>query len=157
MKRNPFLKADKAVIKKVYGNPAVLKMCENRRSYDSHTGEFTEDDAVFLRNIFIGNMHEIADAVVDGKQYVKGDLHTEVAFQEIADSLVPMTGDPVIVIDKEQKTIADLRKADHRTAGIKETKDSLVFDGTEYRIIRITPMIVYAGVPSKLKIQLRSV
>lgn len=157
MKKNPFLKAEKAVIAKVYGNTATLNINVTRRTYDSATGAFSETTAVYPRTIHIGNPHEIADVIVDGKQYVKGDLNADAAFLEIADALIPMTGDPTAVIDGETKTIADFRSANRRTGGIDETKDTIVFDGTTYRIVRVTPKNIYAGTPSRLKLQLRAV
>lgn len=157
MRKNPFLRAEKTVIKKVYNNAATLKFNVVQKSYDNETGKFTETAAIYSRTIHISNPREIADVIVDKIQYVKGDLNADVAFKEIADVLVPMDGDPVIVIEGQNKTISDFRSANNRTAGIEETKDTLVFDGTTYRIVKITPKNIYAGTPSKLKLQLRAV
>ena len=54
-------------------------------------------------------------------------------------------------------SISDFRNAGHRNCGIDETKDTLVFDGTTYRIVKVTPKNFYAGTPTKLKLQLRAV
>ena len=68
-----------------------------------------------------------------------------------------MDGDPEIVIGGANKSISDFRNTDNRTAGLDETKDTIVFDGTTYRIVKITPKNIYAGMPSRLKLQLRAV
>ena len=157
MRKNPFLRAEKAVIKKVYNNSATLKVTVFRKDYDNLTGALTETVYVFPRTIHISNPHEIADAIVDKIQYVKGDLNVAVAFKEITDVMVPMDGDPEIVIGGANKSISDFRNTDNRTAGLDETKDTIVFDGTTYRIVKITPKNIYAGMPSRLKLQLRAV
>ena len=157
MRKNPFLKAEKAIILKVYNNAATLNLNVVRKTYNTDTGKFSETTAVYPRTIHIGNPHEIADIIVDKIQYVKGDLNVDVAFKEIADSIEPMDGDPVVVIEGENKTISDFRSANNRNGGIDETKDTLVFDGTTYRIVKIIPKNIYAGTPSRLKLQLRAV
>ena len=157
MRKNPFLRAEKTVIKKVYNNAATLKFNVVFKSYDKDTGKFTDTTKVYPRVIHISNPHEIADIIVDKIQYVKGDLNADVAFKEISDVLVQMDGDPVVVIEGENKTISDFRSASSRNAGIDETKDTLVFDGTTYRIVKITPKNIYAGTPTKLKLLLRAV
>lgn len=152
MKKNPFLKAEKTVIKKVYGNTAVIKFNVKKKTYSIETGAFTETLYSFYRQVFIKNPHEIADAIVDGKNFIKGDLTTEIAYQELVDAIKPMPDDPIL---PESKDITDHRRVNTRNGGIEEG-DTLEFDGTEYRIVKITPKNFYAGVPSRLKLQMRS-
>ena len=152
MKKNPFLKAEKAVIKKVYGNAAIIKFNIKTKLYITATGAFVESSFTCPRQVFIKNPHEIADAIVDGKNYIKGDLSTEIAYQELVDVIRPLPDDPIM---PENKDITDHRRANTRNGGIEEG-DTLEFDGTEYRIVKITPKNFYAGVPSRLKLQMRS-
>lgn len=152
MKKNPFLKAEQAVIKKVYSNSAVLKFNVKTKLYITATGAFVESVFTCPRNIFIKNPHEIADAIVDGKNYIKGDLSTEIAYQELVNAVKPLSDDPIMPNNKD---ITDYRRANTRNGGI-EDGDTLEFDGTEYRIVKITPKNFYAGVPSRLKLQMRS-
>ncbi len=149
MKRNPFLKAEKAIIKKVYGNAAILNINVCIKTYDSMSGALSENKLVFHRKIYIRNPHNIADAVVDKVNYLKGDLSTDVAFREIKDAIIPMVDDP--------GDITNYRKADSRTGGIDESCDTLSFNGITYRIIKLTPKGFYAGSPTKMNIQLRAV
>lgn len=153
MKNNPFLKAEKAVIKKVYGNPAVIKFNVKIKTYSAETGAFAEDIYTFLRKVYIKNPHEIADAIVDGKNYIKGDLQTEIAYQELIDVIKPANNDPQM---PKMQTIEDFRRANTRSGGI-EDGDTLEFDGTEYRIIKVTPKNFYGGVPSRLKLHMRAI
>lgn len=152
MKKNPFLKAEQAVIKKVYGNTATIKFNIKVKLYITATGAFVESLFTCPRQIFIKNPHEIVDAIVDGKNYIKGDLTTEIAYQELINAIQPMPDDPIM---PENKDITDHRRANTRNGGIEEG-DTLEFDGTEYRIVKITPKNFYAGVPSRLKLQMRS-
>ena len=152
MKKNPFLKAEQAVIKKVYSNSAVLKFNVKTKLYITATGAFVESVFTCSRNIFIKNPHEIADAIVDGKNYVKGDLTTEIAYQELADVIKPLPDDPIFPGNKD---ITDYRRANTRNGGI-EIDDTLEFDGTEYRIVKTIPKNFYAGVPSRIRLQMRA-
>lgn len=152
MKKNPFLKAEQAVIKKVYGNTATIKFNIKVKLYITATGAFVESLFTCPRQIFIKNPHEIVDAIVDGKNYIKGDLTTEIAYQELINAIQPMPDDPIM---PENKDITDHRRANTRNGGIEEG-DTIEFDGTEYRIVKITPKNFYAGVPSRLKLQMRS-
>lgn len=152
MKKNPFLKAEQAVIKKVYGNTAEIKFNIKVKLYITTTGAFVESLFPCSRQVFIKNPHEIADAILDGKNYIKGDLTTEIAYQELVDAIKPMPDDPIM---PESKDITDHRRVNTRNGGIEEG-DTLVFDGTEYRIIKTTPKNFYAGVPSRIKLQMRA-
>ena len=152
MKKNPFLKAEKAVIKKVYGNTAVIKFNVKKKTYSTETGAFTETLYSFYRQVFIKNPHEIADAIVDGKNYIKGDLTTEIAYQELTDVIKPISADPIM---PDSSNITDYRRANTRNGGL-EIDDTLEFDGTEYRIVKTTPKNFYAGVPSRIKVQMRA-
>ena len=154
MRKNPFLRAEKTVIKKVYNNEATLNINVTVRSYDNATGTFTESTEVYPRTIHIANPHEIADGIVDKIQYLKGDLNVDVAYLEITQVMIPVLGERTVMIDGVAKTLAESRT---RNGGIDETKDTITFDGTTYRIVKITPKSFYAGTPSKLKIQLRAV
>jgi hypothetical protein len=141
MKKNPFLKAEKAVIRKVYGNAAVLNFNAKSKIYNAETGSFSETKTVTSKTVYITNPHEIADAVVDKLNYLKGDLNMEIAYQEVADAVSGVSG----------------RTANTRNGGIDGLSDTLTFDGTIYRIVKITPKNFYAGAPSRLKLQLRAV
>lgn len=152
MKKNPFLKAEKTVIKKVYTNPAVVRFNVKLKTYDPGTGAFSENTYIFLRDVFIKNPHEIADAIVDGKNYIKGDLNTDIAYQEMIDAIKPIDSDPVI---EPNTDITNYREANSRNGGLEES-DTIEFNGTEYRIVKITPKNFFAGVPSRLKIQMRA-
>ena len=140
------------MIKKVYGNTATIKFNIKVKLYITATGAFVESLFTCPRQIFIKNPHEIVDAIVDGKNYIKGDLTTEIAYQELINAIQPMPDDPIM---PENKDITDHRRANTRNGGIEEG-DTLEFDGTEYRIVKITPKNFYAGVPSRLKLQMRS-
>lgn len=152
MKKNPFLKAEQAVIKKVYGNTAEIKFNIKVKLYITATGAFVESLFPCSRQVFIKNPHEIADAIVDGKNYIKGDLTTEIAYQELADVIKPISTDPIM---PDNSNITDYRRANTRNGGL-EIDDTLVFDSTEYRIVKTTPKNFYAGVPSRIKVQMRS-
>ena len=140
MKRNPFLKAEKAVIKKVYGNRATLRLTSIEKVYDEKNGRITEIPRQSEYTIFISNPHEINEAVVDGKYYLKGDLHVTVAYLELI-----------------EKTSAFGRDDDVITGGIVPETDYLVFNKREYRIIKASPKNFFADTPSKIKLQLRAV
>lgn len=141
MKKNPFLKAEKAIIRRVYRNSATLNFNVKSKSYDAATGEFYETETVTAKTVYIKNPREIADAVVDKLNYLKGDLNVEIAYQEVADAVSGVSG----------------RTANTRNGGIDGLSDTLTFDGTIYRIVKITPKNFYAGAPSRLKLQLRAV
>ena len=157
MRKNPFLKCDRLIIKKVYGNKATLKMRVSVKTYDQSSGSYSQADYIFQRTVYIRNPHEIVDALVDNKLYFKGDLNTEIAWQEVADCIEIFPGDPVIIDIRTPKHITDFRTPNSRNGGIDETTDTLVFDGTEYRIVKVSPKQFYAGLPSRLKLLLRAV
>lgn len=149
MKRNPFLKAEEKVLRKVYGNTATLTYLVRSRTYNSDTGELTETDKTFVRVIHISSPSEFADALVDGENIKKGDLRCEVARKTLIDALRPATGDPAV--------LSNLRSASAMTAGIDISTDRLTYCGRDYSIRKIVPLGVYANEPSKYKLHLREV
>lgn len=157
MRRNPFAKADRLVIKRVYKNAATLKFNVELKTYDSASGAFSQDTYVFQRTVYIRNPHEIADALVDNRLYFKGDLNTEIAYDDVCRSIKPLDTDPTVVVDGKTKYITDFRAPNGRNGGIDETDDTLVFDDTEYRFVKIVPKQFYVGTPSRMKVILRAI
>lgn len=140
MKRNPFLKVEKLINRKVYSNAAILKLTDKKKVYDEQSGEIIEIPRHGQYAVYISNPHEISEAVVDGKYYLKGDLLISIAYLEVAEA-----------------TSAFGREDDAVTGGIRSEYDSLLFNNREYRIVKASPKNFYAGTPSKIKIQLRAV
>lgn len=138
MKRNPFLKVEKLINRKVYSNSAILKLTDKKKVYDERTGEIIEVPRHEKYVVYISNPHEINEAIVDGKYFLKGDVHISIAYLEVAEA-----------------TLAFGREDDAVTGGIKPEYDSLLFNNREYRIVKASPKNFYAGTPSKIKIQLR--
>ena len=140
MKRNPFLKVEKLINRKVYGNVATLVLADNKKVYDPDTGKINETIRQGNYTVYVSNPHEVNEAIVDGKYYLKGDLHVSVAYLEIT-----------------EVTSAFGREDDAVTGGINPEYDSLLFNNREYRIVKASPKNFYAGTPSKIKLQLRAV
>lgn len=149
MKRNPFVKADEKINRRLYGNTATLTYRVRTTSYNSETGELADTDAVFTRTIHIGKISEFADALVDGENIKKGDLRCEVARKTLIDALAPQQGDVGV--------LKNLRSASMMSAGIDISTDQLSFCGRDYSIRKIVPNNVYANEPSIYKLQLREV
>ena len=149
MKRNPFLKAEEKIIRRVYGNTATLTYHVKSRTYNSETGELSETDTVFTRAIHIGKISEFADALVDGENIKKGDLRCDVARKTLVDALNPKIGDPA--------ALSGLRSASVINAGIDISSDRLTCCGRTYAIRKIIPCNVYADEPSVYTLHLREV
>ncbi len=139
MKNNPFQKTKQRIIRNVYGNVAVLSIRTRIKEYNSSTGELSESVATVIANVFISNPRQISDAVVDGKNYMKGDLHVNAAYLEIAKATAPAG-----------------RTVRAKDAGIDMSSDTLTFGDTEYNFIKITALDFFGGKPSELKLQLRA-
>ena len=157
MRRNPFAKADRLVIKRVYKNAATLNFNVELKAYDTSSGTFTQDTYTFPRTVYIRNPHEISDALVDNKLYFKGDLNTEIAYDDVCRSIKPLATDPAIGTGTDTQDITDFRTPNGRNGGIDETTDTLVFDDTEYRFVKIVPKQFYVGTPSRMKVILRAI
>lgn len=140
MKRNPFLKVEQIINKKVYGNVATLVLSDVTKKYNEQTGEMTEETREEQFQVYISNPHEISDVIVDGKYYIKGDLTLKIAYLELRGATSSF--------DREDDVI---------TGGIRAQTDRLVFKKREYRIVKAQAETFFAGVPAKIKLQLRAV
>ncbi len=147
MKNNPFLKADRIVIDRLYSDTATFHYRIPTRSFDTGSGEYYNSFQECARTINIQEPSEIVDAVVDGKNYMKGDLTANVAMLDLQDALKPVTGDPVD-LNKE-------RTAEGVKSGLDPRYDFVEYGGNTYRIVRISPKHVFANVASLFKVQLR--
>nr|DAH25015.1 MAG TPA: hypothetical protein [Caudoviricetes sp.] len=155
MRRNPFLKADRIVISKLYGNTAVLTYRVRVRSYDAAAGEFAETEFPFVRTVHISEPSEVSEGIVDGKNYLKGDLTAEIAYLELKQSLDAQPGDPAVTVGGEPKTLAELRPMTVMKSGIDTRLDTLEYGGTVYRFVKVKPKHVYANTASIFRLQLR--
>lgn len=155
MKRNPFLKADHIVISRLYNNTAVLTYRIRRKQYVESTGDFIEQEFCFVRDVHISSPKEVSEAVVDGKNYLKGDLTAEIAWLELKNSLDALPGDPAVDVGVESKTLSDLRPMTAVKSGIDLRSDTLEYGGTVYRFVKVLPKNVYANTASVFRIQLR--
>ncbi len=140
MKSNPFLKAEKAVLQKVYGNVCVLNLRIEKRSYDKESGKFSSEFVSLERDVYISSPHEISLAAVDGKTYLRGDMSCNIAFLSL------------------QEIFADIesRDIDTPTFGLDIKNDRLIFKNTAYRITKVVPQKFYAATPSIIRLYLRA-
>jgi hypothetical protein len=147
LKKNPLQKAQQKIIRKVYGNKAVLKIVERTKVYDEETGAMSDSELIFSRDVYIKNPRQVADAIVDGKNYLKGDMHVDVAFKEIADALNRAeSGDPGVLA----------REVNIKNGGIDIKHDYLEFGEVSYAFVKITALEFFGGEPASLKLQLRT-
>lgn len=150
MNRNPFVKAEEKILRKIYGNTATLTYNVTSTVYDSATGEIATSGAFFARVINIGDPAEFADALVDGENIKKGDLKCDVARKTLVDALRSAPGD-------SGGALSSYRSATVTAAGIDTATDRITFGGREYSIRKITPREVYANEPAVYRLQLREV
>lgn len=150
MKKNPFLKLEENVIRKLYGNTATLTYNVSSRVYNSSSGVITTSGATFSRTVNISDPTEFADALVDGENIKRGDLRCDVARKTLVDALRPLEGD-------SGGTLSSYRSATVTAAGIDTTTDRITFGGKEYSIRKITGREVYANEPAVYRLQLREV
>lgn len=155
MRRNPFLKADRIIISRLYNNTAVLTYRVRVRSYDAESGELAETEFPFVRTVHISEPSEVSEGIVDGKNYLKGDLTAEIAYLELRQSLDALPGDPAVTVDGEAKTLAELRPMTVVKSGIDLRLDTLEYGGTVYRFVKVKPKHVYANTASIFRMQLR--
>ncbi len=150
MKKNPFQKMEQRVIRKLYNNPAELIYNISARNYDPASGAVKNERHQFRRTVYVGDPSEIHDAVVDGKNYLKGDLFVIIPFLEIFNSRQALPTDP----DTSQ-SLSDLRPWQVKNCGIDTGEDLLIFGGISYRFIKIAGKDWYGQQPSIYKAQLR--
>ena len=149
MKRNPLLKAEERIISKVYGNLAEMLYRVRTKSYNAETGEIFEVNAEFVRGFHYTDPHIISETSADGKNYIVGDVTFSVAFAEFQKNLeLSLPTDPAGL---SLKTL----RGDAIPYGINAESDAVRLFGRKWRVVKITPLEVYANIPALLKLQLR--
>lgn len=154
MKKNPFLKADRAVIDKLYSDTATFRYRIPTRSFDTGSGAYYSSFQECVRTINIEQPSELSEASygsgawsADGKNWMKGDLTARVAMLDLQAALDPVSGDPV--------DLSMERTADGVQSGLDPRYDIVEYGGNTYRIVKVAPANVYANIASVFKIQLR--
>lgn len=141
MKRNPLLKAEEKIITKVYGNTATMVYDIRTRTYDKDTGAISETETMVRKEFHFADPHVVSETSADGKKYMIGDIIFTSPYMEFQRNLNSLPAD-----------YATARKSPF---GIDIASDTIEVFDRSYRIIKITPQEVYAGVPAKIKIQIR--
>lgn len=115
-------------------NTAVL--IYNINSYDPFTG--LGGDFIPIRRPLVCKAPEQVDArLVDGKNYLAGDLVAEITYVDLIASRDPLPGDPAISNNGMDKTLADMRPYDATTGGIDIGIDELQFGDISYTIVNV--------------------
>ena len=137
MRKNPFLKMDEKIIRKIYGNKATLRIIRITRSYDENTGEIVDVPENFDREIYISNPKHFADYFIDGQNVMRGDVTVEIARQTLLDA------------------VGDLRPDSLMNGKLDPEHDWIVFGSTAYTIRKVEPKNVYANTPGVYQVHLR--
>ena len=140
MKKNPFLKVEELILKKVYGNQALLRLDIQTREYIPESGDIVTEHALREFPVYISSPAEIALAAVDGKNYLRGDMNCSVSLYAL------------------QEIIAQVpeRSVETPSFGLDVKSDLLLFNNATYRITKVLPKKFYAGTPSVIRIYLRA-
>lgn len=137
MRKNPFLKMDEKIIRKIYGNKATLLIIKINRVYDESTGEIAEKVNSFDREIYISNPKLFADYFIDGQNVMRGDVTVEIARQTLLEA------------------VGDLRPDSLMNGKLDPEHDWIVFGNKAYTIRKIEPKNIYANTPGVYQVHLR--
>lgn len=137
MKGNPFLKADDKTLR-INGNTATIVFVDISSSYDESTGEITMDSMENSVNLPISAPSPINEHIVDGKNYISGDMKFEVSRLALENAL------------------PGSRTADMINCGIIKSKDRFKLGTLFYSIIKIEPLNIYNNIPSRYRFHIRS-
>lgn len=137
MKGNPFLKADDKTLR-INGNTATIVFVDISSSYDESTGEITMDSMENSVNLPISAPSPINEHIVDGKNYISGDMKFEVSRIALENAL-PAS-----------------RTADMINCGIIKGKDRFKLGTLFYSIVKIEPLNIYNNIPSRYRFHIRS-
>lgn len=137
MKGNPFLKADDKTLR-INGNSAVFVFLDEKSSYNEETGEITFDSTENSVNIPISAPSAINEHVVDGKNFIAGDIRFEISRFAL------------------EKALPSSRTPDMLKCGVITEKDKVKMGTVTYSIVRIEPQNIYNNIPSRYKFHLRS-
>lgn len=137
MKGNPFLKADDKTLR-INGNTANLIFTDVSRSFDENTGEITIDATENVVSVPISAPHAVNEHVVDGKNFISGDIRFEISRLAL------------------EKALPSGRNPDMMSCGVSKEKDKVKMGTVTYSIVRIEPVNIYNNIPSRYKFHLRS-
>jgi hypothetical protein len=138
MAGNPFLKADDKLLR-VNGNTAHLTFVDTSTTYDETTGEMAVETKENTVTIPISNPTVISEHIVDGKNYIAGDLKFETSRLALESSL-PST-----------------RYADMQNCGIDKKNDRISIGTVTYAIVRVEPANLWNNDPSRYKLHVRMI
>lgn len=148
------LKAELIGIPDLNYNEVVISFHVDTYDPFSATGSSVTSQKI-QRTVVIGSPKQVDARMIDGKNYVSGDLIMPVAFLVMVDAMKPLSSDPVITIGGHAKTLTDLRPYSPDTCGIIIGKDTVTLGGREYKIANIAPAGWLDGEPSSYTITAR--
>lgn len=137
MKGNPFLKADDKTIK-INGNSANLVFVDMTSEFNENTGEITIDATENVVSVPISDPHAVNEHVVDGKNFISGDIRFEVSRLAL------------------EKALPSGRKPDMMNCGVDKKNDRIRMGTVTYSIVKIEPVNIYNNIPSRYKFHVRS-
>lgn len=137
MAKNPFLKADDKTLR-INGNFAFIIFTDKKTAYDEQTGEIVYDETQNSVEIPISNPSMFNEHVIDGKNFVSGDLKFEVSRLALENAL------------------PSNRTPDMNSCGIDKTLDKIKLGTEVYHIVRIEALNVWGNIPSRYKFHVRS-
>lgn len=126
----------------------TINLNARKKSYDDETGEISDVTITFSRNTFVSNPHQVSEIVVDKHNYLTGDMNIDVAYLSLKEMFEPFVEDTEL--------ITSYRKFNGRSGGLDTATDTIVFCDISYRIVSITPLLFFAGTPTKYRLQLRA-
>lgn len=135
-------------------NSAILNFNIATNGYDPSTGLNT-GSTVIQRKILIKAPHKIDARLVDGKNYLAGDLVCEIAFSELWSARTPLASDREIIVNGVQKSLDDVRPYHSGDCGIDIGIDTLCFGELEYDIANIEGLNWLNNEPAKYLITMR--
>lgn len=127
----PFQKISGKLVKaKIFNNQASLTYVIN--DYIWQTGE--NIDIKIKRSVACYPPDQVDARLVDGKNYLAGDLIMRIPYTVVMESRKPQAGDPEIILNTVKKTLEEMRPYDPATGGILVGVDTITFGGTVYKI-----------------------
>ena len=133
---NPLAAIAYNVAKGVRRNTATMR---HKKVYsDLLTGRI--DEVVFEHDVYLMDIDRANDWMVSQGVYKSGDIRASV---------------PSLCMLQVEGDIGSMRKWDESAGGIDVTSDTIVFDGREYRILKVEAINFWQNQPSKYRMTLR--
>lgn len=133
---NPLAAIAYNVAKGVRKNSAIMR--HKQVHDDILTGR--RDESVYEHEVYLMDIDRANDWMVSQGVYKAGDIRASV---------------PSMSMLQEKDAISSMRKWDESTGGIDVTTDTILWDGREYKILKVEAMNFWQNQPAKYRMTLR--